>query len=245
MDQILTFAAVGFVAQMIDGTLGMAYGVSATAFLLSIGVSPTVASASVHAAKVVANAISGLSHYGFGNVDRFLVRRLLLPGVGGAVVGSYLLARIPGKTVMPFVSAYLLAMGLLILLKSFRPIAPNRVQTYLTPLGLVGGFLDAVGGGGWGPIVVSTLVARGNHPRFTIGSANFAEFFVALSVSGTFVLTIGLSYWQAILGLAIGGAIAAPIAAYLCRRVPLRALMILVGALIMALSLRVLFLVLR
>ncbi|MDI6772781.1 MAG: sulfite exporter TauE/SafE family protein [bacterium] len=245
MEQIAAYIVVGFIAQMIDGTLGMAYGVTATSFLLTLGMPPAIASASVHAAEVVTTWLSGLSHARFGNVDGHLVKRLVIPGVIGAVSGAYILASVPGMTIKPFVAAYLLVMGLVILLKALRKAAQGEVRTRLVPLGLIGGFLDAVGGGGWGPIVTSTLVARGNDPRFTIGSVNFAEFFVTLSASATFVLTIGLSYWHAIIGLAIGGAIAAPFAAYTCKKAPTRVLMLLVGVLIIGLSIRTLSQVFR
>ncbi len=236
--EVALFALAGFIAQMIDGTLGMAYGVSATTFLLALGVPPQVASASVHAAEVFTTGVSGLSHHTFGNTDRALIKRLLLPGVVGAALGAYVLVSFPAEVVRPFVSAYLLVMGVVIIIKAARAPASRRVQTHLAPLGFIGGFLDAAGGGGWGPIVTTTLIARGNHPRFTIGSVNTVEFFVALSASVTFVLTIGLSHWQAIIGLALGGAVAAPIAAWLSRHVPVRPLMFLVGGLVILLSAR-------
>lgn len=244
MEQILLYMTIGFFAQIIDGALGMAYGVSATTFLLSFGISPAIASASVHAAECVTTALSGLSHLGFGNVDKKLFKRLLIPGIVGAVLGSYILTALPGDVIKPYVAAYLMLMGLFILYKAVRQAVPKEITSHLFPLGLVGGFLDAIGGGGWGPIVVSTLVARGNNPRFTIGSVNLAEFFVALSSSITFVLTIGLGFWQAIVGLALGGAIAAPMAAYITKRIPTRTLMFLVGLLIIGLSLRTIFLTL-
>lgn len=246
MDHIATFIVVGFIAQLIDGTLGMAYGVSATTFLLAAGVSPAVASASVHAAEVITTGVSGLSHWGSGNVSGYLVKRLVIPGMIGAVVGAYILASVPGERIKPLVAAYLGAMGLFIVWKGMRHVMVHKeVRSHLIPLGLTGGFLDAIGGGGWGPIVVSTLVARGNHPRYSIGSVNFAEFFVASAASVAFVVTIGLSFWTAIAGLAIGGAIAAPIAAQLTKRVPTRRLMITVGILIIALSARTLYTVIR
>jgi uncharacterized membrane protein YfcA len=241
MPPFFTFVVIGFFAQVIDGALGMAYGVSATTFLLAFGVSPAAASASVHAAEVVTTALSGLSHLGFGNVDKNLFKRLVIPGVLGAAVGAYLLTVIPGDAIKPWIAGYLLLMGIFILFKALRNIAPAHVTSHLTPLGLVGGFLDAIGGGGWGPIVVSTLVARGNNPRLTIGSANLAEFFVALTASITFVLTIGRDLRQmllAIAGLAIGGAIAAPLAAFITSRIKARVLMFIVGGLIITLSLR-------
>lgn len=243
MHEILIFILVGFFAQVIDGALGMAYGVSATTFMLSFGISPVVASASVHAAEVVTTGLSGLSHWSFGNIRTELFKRLLIPGVLGAISGSFILTTIPGDKIKPYVAAYLLIMGVFILIKSFSKSQSHReVTTHLIPLGLVGGFLDAIGGGGWGPIVVSMLVARGNHPRFTIGSVNMVEFFVAFSASITFILTIGFGYWPSIIGLAIGGAVAAPFAAYLTKKLPTKFLMFAVGVLIIALSVRTIFL---
>lgn len=230
---------------MIDGTLGMAYGVSATTFLLAFGVPPAVASASVHAAEVFTTGISGLSHLGHGNVVKSLALRLIIPGIIGAIIGAFILSSIDGAKIKPFISSYLLIMGGYIIYKSFRKREEREEHSHLIPLGLAGGFLDAIGGGGWGPIVATTLIARGNHPRFTIGSVNLAEFFVAVSASLTFVLTIGLSYWHAIVGLAIGGAIAAPLAAYFTKRAPTRLLMFLVGLLIILFSARTIILALN
>ncbi len=245
MDQdILLFMIVGFLAQMIDGALGMAYGVSSTTFLLSIGIPPAAASASVHTAEIFTTAASGLAHLRFGNVDPYLFRILLLPGIIGGVVGAYILTAVPGAVIKPFVAVYLLLMGAVILRKALRTVHEATVKTRLVPLGFIGGFLDAIGGGGWGPIVTSTLVARGNHPKFAVGSVNLAEFFVTVAQSVTFVLTIGVVHWRIIVGLIIGGILAAPLAAYVCKKLPVRALMILVGALIIALSLRTIYLAL-
>jgi uncharacterized membrane protein YfcA len=241
---IIVFIIIGFVAQMIDGALGMAYGVSTTTLLLALGIPPAAASASVHLAETFTTGMSGLSHFRFGNINWFLVKRLVIPGMIGAIIGAYILSSIDGEVIKPYVSTYLLAMGALILLKSFSTTALTDVRTHLIPLGLIGGFLDAIGGGGWGPVVVSTLVARGNDPRFTIGSVNFVEFFVALAASITFIITIGIVHWQIILGLAIGGGLAAPLAAYLSKRIPTRILMFIVGTLIILLSLRTLYQVL-
>jgi uncharacterized membrane protein YfcA len=164
----------------------------------------------------------------------------------GAALGAYVLASVPGDRIKPVVASYLLVMGAYILAKGLRRPVPHReVRSHLIPLGAAGGFLDAIGGGGWGPIVVSNLVARGNHPRYTIGSVNFAEFFVASAASATFVLTIGLSFWTAIVGLAIGGAVAAPIAARLVKHVSPRKLMVTVALLIIALSILTLYTVLK
>ncbi|MBA7504990.1 hypothetical protein ES706_03653 [subsurface metagenome] len=245
MDQtIIVFIIVGFIAQMIDGALGMAYGVSSTTFLLSIGIPPVAASASVHTAEIFVSGISGLSHLRFGNVDRKLFKRLFIPGIIGGVIGAYILTTVPGKTIKPFIGIYLFIMGLVILRKALKRIKEKRVENKLFPLGVVGGFFDAIGGGGWGPVVTSTLVARGNNARLTIGSVNLTEFFVTVAEAATFFAIIGLVKWQIIVGLITGGVLAAPLAAYVCKRLPSRALMIIIGTLIMTLSIRTIYLAL-
>ncbi len=241
---IYLFVIVGFIAQLIDGALGMAYGVSSTTFLLSLGVPPAAASASVHTAEVFTTAVSGASHWHLGNVDRHLVRKLVIPGIIGGVLGAYILTAIPGGVIKPIIAVYLLAMGIRILWKARRPAPAGPSRVHHTPLALVGGFCDAIGGGGWGPIVTSTLVANGHDPCSTIGSVNLAEFFVTLAEAATFVALLGLVHWQVIVGLMIGGAIAAPFAAILCKKLPARALLISVGVVITALSVRTLVLVL-
>lgn len=235
---MIVYIIVGFIAQIIDGALGMAYGVTSTTFLLSLGIPPAAASASVHTAEIFASGASGLAHLRFGNVDRKLFKKLLIPGIVGGILGAYILTAVPGKTIKPFIAFYLLIMGLIILRKAFKKIEEKEVKTKLLPLGVSGGFFDAMGGGGWGPIVTSTLLARGHNPRFSIGSVNLAEFFVTVAEVATFLTIIGLAHWQIIIGLIIGGVLAAPLAAYVCKRLPSRALMVMVGLLIVALSLR-------
>ena len=247
---ILLYVLVGFLAQMIDGALGMAYGVSSNTFLLSLGIPPAAASASVHMAEVFTTGVSGFSHWKLGNVDWKLVRRLLLPGVVGGALGAYLLTSIDGDIIKPYIAVYLLVMGGVIVYKAFTIVPRHKPDGYHGPrislLGLFGGFCDAIGGGGWGPVVTSTLVARVKNPRMTIGSVNFSEFFVTLVQSILFVLTLSVwEYWQIILGLLVGGVIAAPIAAKLAQKLPLKALMIFVGLLIIVLSIRTLVLALQ
>lgn len=236
--QLLLFILVGFFAEIIDGTLGMAYGVSANTFLLSTGVSPAIASASVHASEIFTTAVSGLSHLKAGNVDSSIFKKLVIPGIFGGVFGAYILTNVPGESIKPFVSAYLLIMGIIIIFRAFQKRAEDvHVNTHtLSGLGLIGGVFDAIGGGGWGPIVTTTLIAQGKNPRKTIGSVNLAEFFVTFAEAVTFFLTIGLTNWKAILGLMIGGVMAAPLGAYITKKVNIRALMIIVGCLIIFLS---------
>lgn len=239
MEDVLVFVAVGFAAQMVDGALGMAYGVTASTVLLGLGVAPATASASVHVAEVVTCGVSGLAHWRCGNIDRGLFVRLAPAGMVGGAVGALVLAHVPAETILPVVSAYLLAMGVVILVKALRPRRPRPPRLDWVPaLGAGGGFLDAVGGGGWGPVVASTLLGNGTAPRFAIGSVNAAEFLVATTVAVTFLGTIGIALWPVITGLVVGGALAAPLAAYAVGRVPDRPLMILVAVVVMLLSLR-------
>lgn len=242
---IFVFILVGFIAQIIDGSLGMAYGVTANSFLLTIGLSPVVASASVHASEVVLTLVSGLSHMKFGNVDKRIVMHLLIPGIIGGGLGAYILTSIDGDVIKPYIAIYLLIMGIRILYKAFRPTVEHDREPgrgLLVALGLTGGALDAMGGGGWGPVVTSTLISTGHSPRKTIGSVNFSEFFVTLTESVVFILTIGLTHWKIIVGMLIGGLIAAPLGAYLTMKLPAKAIMISVGCLIIFLQLRTLYL---
>jgi len=233
-----TAVAVGFSAQAVDGALGMAYGITSTTFLLGAGVSPAAASGAVHIAEVFTSGLSGASHIKFGNVDRRLFLRLVIPGVVGGVAGAYVLTSIDGQMIKPYIAAYLLLMGLYILYRAFhaRPARQGPLR-HVGKLALTGGFVDAVGGGGWGPVVTSTLVGRGSHPRRTIGSVNTAEFFIALATAGSFALFAELGHWELVAGLVFGGMFAAPFAAWLCSRLQARTLMWLIGVLITALSL--------
>lgn len=240
---IFLYILAGFIAQMIDGALGMAYGVTATTFLLSFGVAPAASSASVHASEVFTSGVSGLMHLKFGNVNNKLFKSLLIPGVIGAILGAYILSSFEqyNYIIKPLVSAYTLILGVIIIFKALQKDKVRQRIKRIFPLAMVGGFLDSIGGGGWGPIVSSTLIARGRNPRYTIGSVNLAEFFIALSSSLTFVTIIGLTHWTIIAGLIIGGVIAAPIAAYIANKIPTKSIMILVGIVVIILSLKRLF----
>ncbi len=242
------YAVVGFCAQMIDGALGMAYGVSSTTFLLSAGVSPAIASASVHIAEIFTSGVSGLMHHKLGNVNKKLFRRLVLPGVIGGIFGAYLSTIIDGKWLTPYIASYLLIMGFVIIFKAFKKKVLNPKPKRLFPLALFGGFADAIGGGGWGPIVNSTLLSSGWTPRYAIGSVNLAEFFVAFFTALSFIVFLGLHNWEnlsgmatIIAGLIFGGVFAAPFAALLCKKLKAKTLMIIVGLLIITLSAKTLF----
>lgn len=238
-EEILLYVAIGFLAQLIDGAIGMAYGVTSTSVLLNFGVPPATASACVHAAETFTTAASGVSHWRVGNVDFKLVRRLAIPGAIGGAIGAYLLSNVDGKLIQPYIAAYLLLMGCYILWKAVKtsPELKDPPEN-VAPLGFVGGFVDSIGGGGWGPIVTTSLIGRGTTPRYAIGSVSLSEFFVTLTISATFMLTIGLELWPIITGLIVGGVIAAPFAALAAKHLPARALMILVGCVIIILSVR-------
>ncbi len=245
-DTFLLFVAVGFIAQMIDGTLGMAYGVSCTTLLLHFGVLPGVATAAVHTAEVFTTGVSGLSHIRFKNIDKKLFFRLVFPGVLGAMVGAYLISEIlDGKFIKPYIAVYLLVLGIIILIKGLR----NKPKEHLEVkragwLALIGGFLDAVGGGGWGPIVTSNIISQGKNPKETIGTVNTTEFFVSFFSTGVFLFFVGVESWPVVLGLISGGVVAAPIGAFFTSRVNKRTLMILVGIVIVLTSCYTIFQVL-
>lgn len=240
MEDFLLFVAVGFAAQIVDGAIGMAFGLISTTVLLALGVPPAVASASTHAAEVFVTAVSGVSHWRFKNIDWRLVGRLAVPGMIGGATGAWLLSSVPGDVISPYITAYLLVMGCWIF---YRALRPRKVESTELPKGIPligagGGFLDAIGGGGWGPIVATTLIGRGVKPRMVIGSTSLSEFFVTLTITGAFVVMIGIELWPIIAGLILGGALAAPFAAMFAAKLPDRTLMILVACVIALLSLR-------
>jgi uncharacterized membrane protein YfcA len=234
----LAAVAVGFLAQAIDGALGMAYGITSTTFLLSAGATPAMASASVHIAEIFTTGVSGVAHAKLGNVNKKLFLRLLIPGMIGAVLGAALVTQVDGKALKPYISAYLLIMGMYILGKAWRKIELRQGEPrHVGKLALFGGFVDSAGGGGWGPVVTTSLVGAGGDPRTTIGSVNFAEFFLALAGAASFTLMVGTGVWVLVLGLVIGGLFAAPFAAVVTRRLKTRTLLLLVGTLISMVSL--------
>lgn len=240
----LYFMLGGFIAQMIDGALGMAYGVSATTFLLSFGISPAVASMSVHTSEIFTSGVSGFLHLRFGNVNNKLFRTMLIPGVVGSILGAYILTEFEdyNSYIKPIVGCYTLILGIIIVYKVVRKRINRRKVKHVGWLATAGGFLDAIGGGGWGPVVSSTLIARGKNPRIIIGSVNLAEFFVSLASSFTFFTLIGGSHWQIFTGLILGGVCAAPIAAYLSRKLNVKAMMLMVGIVVIIVSLRIIIL---
>jgi uncharacterized protein len=228
----------GFGAQLIDGSLGMGYGIILSIMLTTLGLSPVSVSASVHMAKFFATGVSGYSHLKFGNVDKGVAARLALGGVLGAILGTIILTSVPGKIIQPIVAVYLTAMGCIIVFKALNKKRKEEESHRIVPLGMLGGFFDAIGGGGWGAIVTSRLLIKGKNPRMAIGSVSLSEFFVSVTIVGLLVSEIPqmLTQVQMIVGLILGSALAAPLAAFVCGRVRTRPLMIAVGSLIIVLS---------
>lgn len=242
LDALLLYAIIGFVCQMIDGSLGMGYKATSSTLLLSAGLPPVVASAATHTAGIFTSAASGYAHYRLGNLNKRLLFRLSVAGILGGVLGALMLSRIPTDVVKPVVAIYLAALGSLILYRAWGSDTLTWRRTSTPVLGTVGGFLDSIGGGGWGPVVTGTLVVNGNNPRKIIGTVSIAEFFVTLAQAATFATVVHTMEWTPVLGLIIGGVPAAPFAAWLCKHIPVRRLMGLVGGLIVILSVRTLIL---
>ncbi len=233
----------GFLAQLVDGALGMGYGVTSATILLSAGVNPAAISGSIHTAEMFASGASGYSHYKFGNVNKKLFKALLIPGVIGAILGAVLLVFLGekyGKIIRPAIAIYTLVLGIKFILNAFREIKPQKKFKQYKVLAGLGGFFDSFGGGGWGPIVTSTLINNGRQHKYVVGSVSLTEFFVTLASAFTFFTLIGVSHWQTIVALIIGGLVAAPIAAKLAGKLPKKTAFILLGILVIAWSVRIL-----
>jgi uncharacterized protein len=233
----------GFLAQLVDGALGMGYGVTSATILLSAGVSPAAISGSIHTAEIFASGASGYSHYKFGNVNKKLFKALLVPGVLGAITGAVLLVFLGdryGNYIRPVIAIYTLLLGIKFIFNAFRQSKAAKKFRHYKLLAAFGGFFDSFGGGGWGPIVTSTLINNGRNHRYVVGSVSLTEFFVTLSSAFTFFTLIGIGHWQVIAALIIGGLVAAPIAAKLAGRLPKKTAFILLGILVIAWSMRIL-----
>lgn len=234
IEAILPFIAIGFAAQLVDGALGMAFGLINSTLLVSVmGLPPAIASASVHAVETFTTAASGISHTLHKNVNWKLFARLVIPGIIGGVLGAYVLSSIDASVARPFVMIYLTAIGLYLLFRAWRGRVEPKKPRIIEPLGLAGGFLDAAGGGGWGPVVTSNLLVQGASPRETIGTVNTVEFFLTATISATFIATLGFAaFTLQTLGILIGGLIAAPLGGVLAKKMPARPLMAMVGTLL-------------
>lgn len=238
VEALLPFVAVGFAAQTVDGALGMAFGIISNTLLVTMGVPPAAASAGVHTVETFTTAASGISHVLHRNVDWRLFGRLLVPGILGGLAGVYAVTSIPVAVIKPVILVYLIAIGLMLLWRSRHMPTAERQPKVVEPLGLVGGFLDAAGGGGWGPVVTSNLMVQGTSPRRTVGTVNTVEFFLTATVSAAFIYALcWAAFTTATVGLLIGGVVAAPFGAILAKRVEARTLMLLVGLVLTATSL--------
>jgi uncharacterized protein len=240
---IIWMLLAGFLAQLVDGALGMGYGVTSATILLSAGVNPAAISGSIHTAEMFASGASGYSHYKFGNVNKKLFKALLIPGVIGAVAGAYLLVLLGdkyGNYIRPVIAIYTLMLGIKFILNAFRQSKVSKKFRHYKLLAAVGGFFDSFGGGGWGPIVTSTLINNGRSHKYVVGSVSLTEFFVTLASAFTFFTLLGVSHWQVIVALIIGGLVAAPISAKLAGRLPKKTAYILLGVLVIIWSARIL-----
>ena len=243
-DKFYLMLLVGFVAQMVDGALGMGYGVVSTTLLLSGGLNPAVISGSIHTAEMFSSGASGFSHYRFGNVNKKLFKTLLIPGVLGAIAGALLLSYAGeefSKYIRPVISVYTLLLGIRILMNAFKEKQKPQKVKRAGWLAGAGGFLDSFGGGGWGPLVTSTLISKGRTPKYVIGSVSLTEFFVTMASAVTFFFILGVSHWQSILGLIFGGVLAAPIAAKLVGKLPIKKMFIGVAAIVIISSIRIIW----
>ncbi len=227
---LLPYIAVGFAAQLVDGALGMAFGVISSTLLLSLGVAPAAASAGVHAVESFTTAASAVSHVAHRNVDWRLFGRLTVAGVIGGILGAYLLVNVAAEIARPIVMTYLAVIGLYLVYRGIKYPPREKEPRLVVPLGLAGGFLDAAGGGGWGAVVTSNLLVQGASPRKVIGTVSTAEFFLTVTVSATFIAALGIeAFTVATIGLLIGGVAAAPLGAFVAAHVPARPLLIVVG----------------
>lgn len=235
---LMPFIAVGFAAQLVDGALGMAFGVISNALMVGVlGIPPALASQRVHVVECFTTATSSISHLLHGNIDKRLFFRLLIPGMVGGVAGAYLLSSVDAGIVKPFVLTYLTGIGLYLLWRGLRYPPQHKEAKHVAPLGLLGGFLDAAGGGGWGPVVTSNLLVQGAEPRKVVGTVNSVEFFLTLTVSATFIWHLGFADLAgATLGFLIGGVAAAPIGAWAAKHFPAKQMLILVGIVLTATS---------
>lgn len=229
---LLPFIAVGFAAQLVDGALGMAFGVISSTLLVGVlGVPPALASQRVHIVECFTSGVSGISHLIHRNIDGRLFVRLVVPGVIGGFVGAYLLSNVDAGIVKPFVLLYLTGIGLYLLWRGVMYPPKLREAKLVAPLGLVGGFLDAAGGGGWGPVVTSNLLIQGADPRKVVGTVSSVEFFLTVTISAAFIYHLGIADLAgATLGLLIGGLLAAPLGAWAAKHFPAKQMLILVGA---------------
>jgi hypothetical protein len=228
---------IGFGAEVVAGSMGMGYGVICTSLLLILNVPPPVVSASIHSAEAFTSAAGTISHWQLGNINKKLARALAIPAVIGAVIGARLLTYVGHqyeKITKPFIAAYTIYLGIKILQNAFKKkeLKQQRKKSNITVLGLVGGFIDSFGGGGWGPLVTGTFIKNGHTPRFVIGSSTFAKCILTIASAATFIFTIGISHWNVVAGLLIGGIVTAPFSAMLTAKLPTKKMFVVVGVVV-------------
>ena len=243
-EKFLWMFVVGFLAQMVDGALGMGYGVVSTTLLLSGGLNPAVISGSIHTAEMFSSGASGFSHYRFGNVNKKLFKTLLIPGVLGAIAGALLLGYAGEEFstwIRPVISIYTLLLGIRIMSNAFKEQKKPQKVKRAGWLAGAGGFLDSFGGGGWGPLVTSTLISKGRTPKYVIGSVSLTEFFVTMASAITFFFILGVSHWQSIIGLIAGGVLAAPLAARMVGKLPIKKMFIGVAVIVIISRVRIIW----
>lgn len=237
------FLAAGFLFAMIDGAIGMSYGITSTTFSLSMGIPPASASTAVHISEILSNGIAGWMHFKMGNVNKKLFKILIIPGIAGAVIGAYLLSSLEHYSMYtkPVVSLYTLILGSIIFKRAVQAQRAQKAGKKIKRIGLLGfggGFIDAIGGGGWGSIVLSSLIAGGRHPRFSLGTVKATRFFIAMLSSLTFVAALSHVHWDAVLGLVIGSAVASPIAARVSNKISAKTIMMAVSLIVIAASIK-------
>ena len=235
---------IGFLAQLVDGAVGLGYGVTCATSMMLLGINLPAISGSIHTAEMFSSGVSGYSHYKFGNVNKKLLLWLAIPGVFGAIGGAMLLIYLGNKYVTiayTVLSIYTMIIGVRLIILAFRKINEKKKINNIGFLGFSGGFLDAFGGGGWGPIVTSTLLAKGRKSNYVVGTVSLAEFFVTLAAALTFFASLGVSHWYIIVGLILGGVVAAPLAAKLAGKLPQKTALLLVALLVIVFSIRILF----
>ena len=242
MKRLIIFAFIGFLAQLIDGSLGMAYGVTSSSLLLTFGMAPAIASASIHISEVITTAASGMAHMKFGNVDSQALYKLIIPGSIGAFIGACFLSNLPGDMIKPYISLFLLMLGIYVVIRLLFKVKKDSEKKNLNlpkkqaiPLGLIAGFADATGGGGWGPLMTPILMSKdGNSARKVVGTVDTSEFAIAISATFGFLISLGWQdiNWFWVIALMLGGVIAAPIAAWLVRILPSYLLGVFVGGFI-------------
>ncbi|ACY40303.1 hypothetical protein BLBBGE_282 [Blattabacterium sp. (Blattella germanica) str. Bge] len=232
----------GFFAQLVDGAIGMGYGLTCTTILLSLGIPLPSISASIHTAEIFSSGISGFSHYKMGNVNKKLFKILLIPGVLGSIIGAFLLSKFGeyyAFYIKPMLASYTFFLGVKILLKTWKK--DHQKTKKIGWLAGCGGFLDSFVGGGWGPFVTSTLISKGRTPKYVIGSVSLSEFFVTFSSALTFFSLLGINYWKIVFGLVFGGLFAAPLAAKISGKLPIKIMCFSIGILVIIWSVRILY----